>query len=311
MQRRKFLKLAGSASVVGGVLPVVSGLNRVAAADNGSIGFGDMTIDILRDGDMELPLGFLLPDSIDPDQRSAFLARHQLTGSSLVQDCNVTLLRSGDRTVLFDVGGGLNFMPTLGLLTDALADRGVDPSDVTDVVFTHAHPDHLWGLLDDFDDLLYSEAAFHINRLEWDYWSAEDTLGKTPDNRKTFVVGAQNRFAVLEDRIQFFGYGDEVIAGVEALDTHGHTPGHTSFAIHSGSDSIVLVGDAITNVMISFENPGWPSGSDQDREAGASSRKSLLDRLANDKSRVIGFHFPHPGVGTVETDGNAYRYVAL
>jgi len=212
--------------------------------------------------------------------------------------------------VLFDVGAGPNFMPTAGKLLDNLGAAGIDPTDVTDVIFTHAHPDHLWGLLDDFDELICPEAAYHMSTAEWNYWSADDTLEKTPDDRKSFVVGAQNRFAAIEDRVQLFNPGKEIVPGVESVDTAGHTPGHTSFALHSGANSIMLLGDAITNVAVSFIKPEWFTGSDQDPARGAETRVSLLDRLSAEKTPLIGYHLPHPGAGFVERHDGAYRFVA-
>lgn len=271
--------------------------------------FGDGELLLLSDGNLQLPRSFLFPESIDPDELDAFLESHGMGGEFLEPPCNVTLLRSGDRTVLFDVGAGSGFMPSAGKLSGSLEAAGIEPSDVTDVVFTHAHPDHLWGVLDDFDDLLFAEATYYMNVLEWDFWSDPETVDEMPDARKAFAAGALNRLPVIEERIVLFGWGDEVLPGVEAVDTHGHTPGHTSFALHEGSESLLLLGDAITNAAVSFAHPEWPSGSDQDQEQGIRTRQLVLDRLVADSMTCIGFHFPVPGIGRVERDGSAYRYL--
>jgi glyoxylase-like metal-dependent hydrolase (beta-lactamase superfamily II) len=98
---------------------------------------------------------------------------------------------------------------------------------------------------------------------------------------------------------------------VEAVSTYGHTPGHMSFMVEGGGEPVLIVGDAITNSVISFEKPDWPTGSDQDPALGAKTRTALLDRMAGDKARIIGFHFPHPAGGSVERKGSAYRFVPL
>lgn len=302
MIRRRDL-LAGMAAV-----PMAAALPGRAWA-LGSATAGEMDITVLSDGNLTLPLDFAFPD-VPKDALTAALGDAGQPVDMLKPDCNITLVRHGDRVILFDVGAGPNFMPDAGSLPDSLADAGIDPSEVTDVVFTHAHPDHLWGLVDDFDELIFADAAYHMNRTEWDYWRADGTLEKTPEARKSFVVGAQNRFAFLEERINLFGYGDEVLPGIEAVDTSGHTPGHTSFALHSGGDSVMIIGDAVTNVAVSFAHPDWPSGSDQDPQQGIATRKALLDRLATDAMPIVGFHMPHPGLGRVETAGSAYRFIA-
>ncbi|MBX2884125.1 MAG: MBL fold metallo-hydrolase [Granulosicoccus sp.] len=305
IDRRRFL--AGSATVgMGLALPTVA-VRQASAYALSTFGTGELHI--VSDGHLSLPRSFSFPDSIDSAELEALLRRYDLDTTTLTPDCNLTLWHNDDRLVLFDVGSGPNFMSTTGQLLDNLAELDIDPADVTDVVFTHAHPDHLWGLLDDFDELICPNATYHMSSVEWDYWRADDTLDKTPEARKTFVVGAQNRFPSIEDRIQLFSPGQEILPGVEAIDTRGHTPGHTSFALHAGDSSMVVVGDALTNVAVSFEKPSWRSGADQDQDQGVATRLALLDRLAAEQSTIIGFHLPHPGMGQVARQGNAYRFV--
>jgi glyoxylase-like metal-dependent hydrolase (beta-lactamase superfamily II) len=274
----------------------------------GSATLGEKQLTTVSDGHLTLPISFTFPDA-PADELAALLKASGQPATALEPDCNVTVLRDGERVILFDVGSGHNFMPTAGKLLDNLDAAGFTPEDITDVLFTHAHPDHIWGLVDDFDELVFPNASYAINQVEWDFWLADATLDNMPDARKSFVIGARNRFEFLADSINFFGYGDEVLPGIEAVDTSGHTPGHTAFAIHAGSDSMLVGGDALTNFAISFAQPGWPSGSDQDAGQGIASRLKLLDRLVADKQRLIGFHLPGSGIGRVEADGNAYRFV--
>lgn len=299
--RRKFLQ-STIVAASGGVL-------LAGSLPGSSLAVGSSELTVVSDGTLSLPLDFVLPSSIDASELQQFLETSQISREVLTPDCNVSLWRSNNRLVLFDVGAGSNFMPTAGKLSENLVAANIDPADITDVVFTHAHPDHLWGLVDDFDDLLFPNATYHMNELEWDYWRAEDTLMNTPDAQKGFVVGAQNRFSYIEEQISLFKMGAELLPGIEAVDTRGHTPGHTSFVVHDGGDSVFLLGDALTNVEISFRKPFWPSGTDQDRELGKQTRLKLLDRLATDKSAIVGYHLPQPGTGRVEREGDHYRFV--
>lgn len=304
LNRRQFLQSTLAALAASGMPAGVR-----ANAGVRSIELGNSQLMLLSDGHMQLPLSFVLPDSIARSERAALLEQYQLDTETIRQPCTITLWRTPEKTILFDVGGGALFMPTLGNLIDALANVGIEPADITDVVFTHAHPDHLWGLIDDFDELTFPEANYFMNSVEWDYWRADDTLDKTPEARQSFVVGAQNRMVFLEDRIQLFSWGDEVLPGLEAIDTSGHTPGHTSFALHQGSQSVVVLGDALTHPVFSFHKASWPSGSDQNAEQGIATRMALLDRAVTDKQSVVGFHLPESGYGHVEKDGSAYRFV--
>lgn len=305
--RREFLsssaKCAAGLSLFGS--QVYSAQSRAATSTE----FGNSELVVLSDGHLSLPSRLILPTSIDEAEKSTFLSANNLNQELFEPDCNLALWRINDHVILFDVGAGSNFMPSAGKLLEDLDSLGIDPAEVTDVVFTHAHPDHLWGLVDDFDELAFPEAAFYMHQVEWDYWRKDSTFDALPDERKSFAVGAKNRFAYLEDQINLFNYGDEILPGVEAVDTHGHTPGHTSFALHQGSNSVLVLGDALTHPIISFQKAKWPSGSDQDPEAGRTTRLALLDRLTQDKMQVLGYHLPHPGLGTVERMDSAYRYV--
>ena len=239
------------------------------------------------------------------------LLAEDIVGDGFVEPAlNLTLMKTPDRTVLFDVGSGPNFMPSAGKLAESLEIAGVAPDDITDVAFTHGHPDHLWGILDDFDDVLFAGAQLHFPRREFEFWSDPGTVDLMEDARKPFAIGARNRLEAMEEQLVLFDPGAEVVSGVEAMDTSGHTPGHTAFAVHAGSETFMVIGDALTNYRISFERPGWPSGSDHDRDKGIATRRSLLDRLAGDKAKFVGYHLPNDGVGYAERSGDAFRFVA-
>ncbi|KGF70272.1 metallo-beta-lactamase [Hoeflea sp. BAL378] len=299
---RRTLLRTGLAATAAALLPV--GLRPARAFE-----IGAAVLTTVSDGNLVLPMGFAYPDA-PQDELLALLKANGLPTDALVPDCNVPILASGDRLVLFDVGSGSNFMPSAGRLLDNLAEAGFDPSDVTDVVFTHGHPDHLWGLIDDFDEMVFANARFHMGQAEWEFWRDPGTVDAMPEERKTFAIGAQNRLAHLEDMITLFSPGAEVLPGVEAVDTSGHTPGHMSFLLHGGPEPVLVAGDAITHFAVSFAHPSWPSGSDQDPGKGVETRLRLLDRLAADKAALTAYHLPAPGEGRVERDGTAYRFVA-
>ncbi|PWJ84473.1 glyoxylase-like metal-dependent hydrolase (beta-lactamase superfamily II) [Pseudaminobacter salicylatoxidans] len=277
---------------------------------SGRLEIGDGEILTFTDGTLTLPVASTFPD-VAKQELDELLAANGMAADMLTPDCNVTILRRGDKLVIFDVGAGSNFLSTTGKLLENLAAADIDPADVTDVVLTHAHPDHLWGVTDDFDELVFSNASYHIGQVEWDFWSSSDALSAMPEDRQTFVVGAQNRFEAIGDRIAFMKPGDEVLPGVEAVDTAGHTPGHLSFLIHGAGEKVLVAGDAISNAVVSFARPDWPTASDQDPQLGAKTRSILLDRLVGEEARLIGYHLPHPGAGRVERKDSAYRFVPV
>ena len=303
--RRNILK-SGAALAGGMALGSTFGL---PAWSSSTLEMGSLKLDVLSDGNLRLPINFLLPDVPKEEVESYFKSR-KLSLDALEPACNLTLVRDGKRTIIFDVGSGPNFMPSAGKISDAMEALELDPSEVTHVVFTHAHPDHLWGLLDDFDEPYFSEAEYMISKPEWDFWIKKETVDLMSEARKTFAVGARRNLMAIEDMITRFDFGAEILPGIQAIDSNGHTPGHASFEIRVGSESILVTGDAITNQYYSFEKPEWHSGSDQDPVQGAKSRVMLLDRLASEKMRIVGFHLPYPGIGMVERADGAYRFVA-
>lgn len=280
------------------------------ALSGGSLGTGQLSV--VGDGAMTLPVNFQFPDDALREQAMALLRDHGMSTEERISPLNVTVWQSDERIVLFDTGAGTRFLDGTGLLLDALAEIGVDPYDVTDVVFTHAHPDHLWGVLDDFDDLAFPDAVYHMHGTEFDYWMSDNTLADTPESRKTFVVGAQSRLPLIEAQLNRFDDGDEILPGIECMVTPGHTPGHTAFALHSSSDDAVMVlGDALTHPVFSFARPDMPMGSDLNAQQAADTRRRLLDRLAGDRMLAVGYHLPNGGLGRVVVDGSVWRWEAV
>lgn len=298
--RRTFLA-AASASALMPMAP-----RRLWAGS--TLSLGGVQIDTLSDGTLTLPGDFIL-GGMPQDEMQAIVAKYGLPTDQLTPPCNVTLLRDGTNTVLFDVGSGPDFMPTAGKLLEAFDALGLTPDDVTHVLFTHAHPDHLWGLLDEFDEPLFANAEYMIGAAEFDYWTAPDTVNTIGAARTTFAVGAQRRLAVIADTVRKVADGEEVLPGIAARLTAGHTPGHMAWDIAAGSDRVMVVGDAIGNHHVAFERPEWASGSDQDAAMAADTRVRLLDQIATDKALLIGYHLPGGGIGRAERDGSTYRFV--
>lgn len=296
--RRKLMSLSAA-----GVASTLSPF-RFAAAQTA---LGDFTLTSLSDGSLMLPASMVMAPLSDAD-RADISQRYDL-GDVLTPPCNVTLLQTGARNILFDVGAGPEFMSSAGFLIDALDTAGLGPEDITDVVFTHAHPDHIWGLVDDFDDLLFPDASYMIGQAEWDYWSDPNTVDTIGEDRTAFAVGAARRLERIADKIAFFNDGDEIISGVAARATFGHTPGHMAFEVRSGTNAMMILGDCIGNHHVALERPDWASGTDQDQDLAAATRVSLLDQLVQDQIAVLGFHLPGNGIGQIDRLGDGYTFI--
>jgi glyoxylase-like metal-dependent hydrolase (beta-lactamase superfamily II) len=271
---------------------------------------GQFEVTTFSDGHIPLPATFAAPN-VDPELRKAAWAAAGQTGDTYKSPINVTLIKTPDDLILVDVGSGPRFVPTTGKLEQALSDADIDPADVTKVILTHGHPDHLWGAVNDFDELTFPEATYYVAKKEFAFWMNPDAMKSLREDRQFFAVGAKSRFETIEEKIKFVKEDDEIVSGIAVMETNGHTQGHISVELKAGSDTLVVLGDALTNPVISFEHPDWQPASDQVPDLAVKTRKRLLDRLHASKAKIIGYHLPPPGMGMVVKKGSGYGYEAL
>ncbi|WP_162901598.1 MBL fold metallo-hydrolase [Breoghania sp. L-A4] len=310
LDRRSLLKLSAVLGLAPSVL--VARSTRVQASDAPAHRFsvGDAEITVLSDGHMELPLANLAPDVPIDEVKKAF-AEAGLPTNGHTSQVNVSLIRTGDDLILVDTGGGLNFLATLGALVDRMDEADIDPAEITKVVLTHAHPDHVWGIIDDFDESeRFPNASYTMCANEWDFWMAEDAASKVPEALYGFVSGAQRNLSPIAEKTERLAPDAEIAPGIHYVPTPGHTIGHCSVLVESGSEQVMITGDALTHQVLAFEHPRWHYGMDQFPDQAVETRLALLDRLATDRIGIVAYHLPWPGVGRVETKGAVWRFAA-
>jgi glyoxylase-like metal-dependent hydrolase (beta-lactamase superfamily II) len=300
LDRRSFL-YASAAAFAARALPAV-------AATPYAFKHGTFDVTVVSDGHLVLPTSFLAPAAPTVERETLLKAAGQ-TGEQYNSPTNITLIRTSHDLILIDMGSGDRFMPTAGKLWDNLRTAGIDKARITKVVFTHGHPDHLWGAVDELDDLVTPDAAFYVGTAEWDFWSGENATRGLPAERAGFVTGARRNYAAIKGRVKMIKAGDEIVSGLRIIDTPGHTQGHVSIEL-AGGDGLLVGGDVLTHPLISFQYPEWKPIADHVPDQAIATRRKMLDRLATDRSKLIGFHLPYPGVGTVERKDAAYRFVA-
>ena len=179
-----------------------------------------------------------------------------------------------------------------------LQSAGVNPDDVTVVVITHMHGDHIGGLSGEGSEATFKNARYVTGQAEFDAWSKRDN--------KNF----KNKVAPLAEKMEFLGDGGAVASGVTAIGAFGHTPGHMIYMIESGGKQLAITADTANHYVWSLAYPDWEVKFDMDKAKAAATRKQVFGMLAADKIPFVGYHMPFPGTGFVETRGEGgFRYV--
>lgn len=290
-------------------LSVSSATQLAAAAKQSIFGFrhGDFDITVVSDGYLTIP-GEIFTPGLAAGERAKILNSLNTHDGIVWAPTNIPVLRSKSDLILFDIGGGDKYQPSDGRFLENLRAAGFDEKEITKIVFTHAHPDHVGATIAAEGRLAFPNATYFVGAAEWDYWMDPDFFRKNPSILHDFGRGAQRDLGAIKDRVVMLKPGDDVVTGIRALDTAGHTPGHLSFEI-TGGDGLIITADAATSEFIALEHPDWKFGYDILPDIAIKNRKRLLDQAAGGKIKLLGYHWTYPGVGFAEASGSAYRFV--
>lgn len=221
-----------------------------------------------------------------------------------------TVITTGTETVLFDTGNGENGFvarPNGGWLAKELGPAGFRPEDISVVVLSHGHPDHVGGLIENGKPL-FPNARYVIGSVEYDYWAPE---GKFSGELEKLASVFRANTTSIAGRFSMIKPGDDVVPGIRAIEAFGHTPGHLAFMIESAGTRILFWGDCAHHHVASLARPDWHCVFDIDKEQAALTRKKIYDMAATERLPVIGYHMPFPSIGYVEKlDGSGYRWIA-
>jgi len=205
-----------------------------------------------------------------------------------------TVVRTGREVVLFDTG--LNSQG----MTSALEQAGVAPPEVSIVVLTHMHGDHIGGLTDDAGQPTFINARYITGQVEYDFWAVRGD------------DGFDRKVRPLAEKMTFIGDGDSVTSGISGVAAFGHTPGHMGYMLESSGEQLMLMADTANHYVWSLAYPDWEVRFDADKTAAAASRRKILGMAAADRFPIIGYHMPFPGIGYVTTDGpTEFHYVPV
>lgn len=239
--------------------------------------------------------------------RSAFLPEDRVR-----LDVNVLALHTGEGVVLIDSGSGHLFGPTVGRFARNLAAAGIKREDVKGIVVSHAHSDHIGGVFDASGAPLFPNAAIYTTATEYDFWMKNPDLSKArvPAELRAKITGdAQTFYRNAKDRLQMAKPGQTLFGAIELVAAPGHTPGHTAFLIGSGAERLLHIVDTAHHSVLLLAHPNWSVGFDADSSRAIVTRRRIFAEAAQGRTRVMGYHFPFPGIGHIRPQKRGYEWV--
>lgn len=265
---------------------------------------GEFSITAISDGYLSASLDLL--SNIDSMDASKLQQNAGVSDPSSIH-INCYLVRGRGRTILIDAGAG-GFKQWGGKLKVNLALAGVQASDIDTILLTHAHPDHVGGLLDASGEAAFPDAQLVVHQHEVAFWEDDGNLSRASDRARGNFLFARKVFEKYREKIRLFT-GNEVLPGISAMPLPGHTAGHSGYRIESGGRSLLIWGDIVHFPQIQIARPDVSIAFDQDPLLSAETRSTLLDVVSADSILIAGMHLGELGFARIQRKGNLYRIV--
>lgn len=276
---------------------------------------GDLTVSVIDDGFRKIPVSDGYCHNVKAAELSAALAAAGLDPNVMHNPFQPTAIATGGKRVLFDTGNGEGQFNESkgerGNLPGSLERAGMSRDAIDIVVISHFHGDHVNGLVTADGKPAFPNAEIKVPSAEWRFWMDDGEMSRAPAGRMSDLFKNNRRVfdKALGRKVTQYDWDSEVVPGVRAVGTPGHSIGHTSFVASSGGQSVFVLCDVcIANPPFFVQHPGWHTTNDQDPVQAEATRRRVLGMLAKDKMLVQAFHFPYPGTGYIEKAGDGFRF---
>jgi len=261
---------------------------------------GDIELFILKDGQTEFG-----EETFSGTTSSEINSLLTLNNRKVIEtNFNAFLIKSGVKNILIDAGAGTLFGPAAGNLPKALKEVGIKNDDITDIVATHLHPDHIGGMVSETGESVFKNAQLILTQDEHSFWNNSDNFKNNLDNQK-LPLDVLNAYS---NSLNLISGDDDIGSGLSAINLPGHTAGHIGVMISSGKEQFVIAGDIIHAQYLQISNPDIGVVFDQDFELARQSRRRILDILATEKIMFSGGHILSPALGYVVYEGANYSW---
>jgi glyoxylase-like metal-dependent hydrolase (beta-lactamase superfamily II) len=318
VSRRKLL-MGATAAVVPTILKLPAGAaappvgQQTAACYRYKI--GDIECTSINDGARTFPMPDGWVSNVSKEEALAAAEAAYMPKGMVTVPFNPQLINTGGKLVLIDCGFGPGALESsngaIGRTVSNLAAAGIDAKSIDVVLMSHLHPDHTNGIRAADNSMTFPNAEIMVPAKDWAFWMSEENAAKAESNKmmKGYFANVRKVYDGIENKVTKYEWDKEIVPGITSIATPGHTPGHTSFAVASGSAKVLVQVD-VTNIPELFlVHPDWHVAYDVDPDLAAQTRHKFLDMAAAEKATVVGFHYQFPSIGHVEKTATGYRLV--
>ena len=277
---------------------------------------GSFEITVVTDGAFGNPLTDTFVRNVRPAEVNRALEAMFLPKDKVTVPYTPIVVNTGSKLVVIDTGLGPDLYAKqngiVGQFHTNLAAAGFDRNAVDAVIISHFHGDHINGLVTADNKPAFPNAEVLVPAGEWKFWNDPGEESRAAGNVlvENNFRNIRRVFAALGNKVTQYEAGKEVVPGITSMATYGHTPGHVSHIVSSGSASVMVQAD-VTNVPLFVQHPGWFIQFDMDGPVAEATRRKFYDMLVAEKMLVQGFHYPFPSLGHVEKAGSGYRVIAV
>jgi len=302
-----------------GAIPAARAAAPVAGKQNAGwyrYKVGDFEVTVVTDGMNSNPLSDAYVANAPKADVNAALEADFLAKDKVTHPYTPVVINTGSKLVAIDTGLGLGMFEqskgAVGQYHSNLQAAGIDRNVVDVVIISHFHGDHINGLVSPENKPAFPNAEIMVPEIEAAFWADESNAAKLPEPIRPQMGNVKRVMGIVGGKVTKYQPGKEVVPGITAIATPGHTPGHTSHIVASGNNKVLVQGDVTAGAATLFvRNPNWQLIGDTDKPQAVETRKKLYDMAASEKMIVQGFHFPFPCVAYVEKSGSGYRLVAV
>lgn len=269
---------------------------------------GDITVTAINDGFFARPLEGFIRNAELPAVQAA-MASAFLPTNAVPIPFNTLVVETGGKVVLLDTGNGNTGAPTSGTWMANFRAAGFDPTNVSSVIISHFHGDHINGIRLRDGTAVFPNAEIQVPEPEWAFWMSDERMNAAPEAMRGAFQNCRRVFSPVASAVKQFKPGAEVAPGVTSMPAFGHSPGHSVFMISSGNAKLVYMADVTNHPALFVRNPDWSAIFDMDADAARATRRQLLDMAASEKTRVHFYHAPFPSNGYIAKDGAGFQLV--